>query len=184
MGQGSGKDGKGGPGGPVPSDFGLWKAFVRDVTPLKAGARDDKADLGKPVNPPPRIPATEIEKSSPKLNPPAQPPQLDMRTERRLKQGKISIDGTLDLHGYSQDKAHRVLNEFVLNAYAADKRCLLVITGKGRGTEEGVGVLKQKLPGWLSMPPLQDKVLKSLPAAPKHGGGGAWYVYLKRQRPV
>jgi DNA-nicking Smr family endonuclease len=72
------------------------------------------------------------------------------------------------------------LNEFVVNAQAGGKRCVLVITGKG--LSRGVGVLRQKLPQWIAMPPLRGLVLKSYPAVQRDGGTGAWYLYLKRDR--
>jgi len=65
---------------------------------------------------------------------------------------------------------------------------LLVITGKGRGSRDldfmtdRRGVLKHQVPQWLSMPPLGPLVLQVVQAAPKDGGTGAYYVYLRRQR--
>ena len=48
--------------------------------------------------------------------------------------------------------------------------------------EEEPGVLKRNLPRWLAMPPLADKVLAIRPALPQHGGEGAFYVLLRRER--
>ena len=103
----------------------------------------------------------------------------------------MPIDGRIDLHGRNQEQAHRLLEEFVLSSHARGKRCLLVITGKGKGgltAQEAYahdlqpGILKQKVPQWLSMPPLGSIILKTYPAVPRDGGGGALYVYLKRAR--
>ncbi|MFW5655927.1 MAG: Smr/MutS family protein, partial [Roseicyclus sp.] len=44
------------------------------------------------------------------------------------------------------------------------------------------GVLKQQVPGWLTAPPLGALVLEVREAHQRHGGGGAYYVYLKRRR--
>ncbi|MBT6895418.1 MAG: Smr/MutS family protein, partial [Rhodobacterales bacterium] len=44
------------------------------------------------------------------------------------------------------------------------------------------GVLRQSLPDWLSGPSVSDKVLQVTQAQPKHGGTGAFYVYLRRKR--
>lgn len=116
-------------------------------------------------------------------------PQLDRRTEEKLRKGKLPIDGKIDLHGLTQDEAYEALNKFIESAVAADKRCVLVITGKGKAksTSEdwltpSQGVLKQRTPEWLSSPPLNHFVLKFFPAQPRHGGSGALYVYLKRRR--
>lgn len=182
-------------GGLGPDDFRLWKEFTRDIEPLDGILLDEPAaaqqasptphKISKPASqaaaPPARIPAPS----------PTQPPQLDARTELRLKRGKMPIEGRLDLHGYNQEQAHEMLKDFLLVAHARGKRCLLVITGKGQrgarqedsyANEPSVGILKQKLPQWLSMPPLREIVLKTFQAAPQDGGSGACYIYLKRTR--
>lgn len=98
----------------------------------------------------------------------------------------MPIEARLDLHGMTQEQAHTRLVDFITRAHAAGKRCILVITGKGlsrgHGEETSTGVLRQKLPLWLSMPPLRSLVLKSYPAIQRDGGTGAWYLYLKRTR--
>ncbi len=62
---------------------------------------------------------------------------------------------------------------------------VLVITGKGRreadGSEPtGAGVLRRRLPQWLSDPDLRVHVSGFAPAHRDHGGAGAWYVFLRR----
>lgn len=184
-----GKKGKSGLG---EEDFHLWKAFTRDITPFHSTPDEDGDEAFLCINqPPPKPLAPSREKpvrpSPSKMSEP-QSAELDLRTELRLRRGKMPIEGRLDLHGCTQDKAHRLLETFLLSAHAQGKRCVLVITGKGktaRQIEDGeaaVGVLRQKLPQWLAMPPLRGVVLKALPAVPKDGGTGAWYVYLRRQR--
>jgi DNA-nicking Smr family endonuclease len=108
--------------------------------------------------------------------------QLDRKTLTRLKQGKIPVEGILDMHGMTQDQAHARLIQFVSQSFAAQKRCVLVITGKGSRSDTGVGVLKSRFPDWISIPPLNDMVLRYHTANAKHGGKGAYYLYLKRQR--
>ena len=74
-----------------------------------------------------------------------------------------------------------------MRAHRAGKRCLLVITGKGMTTKQGVakaGVLKENVPRWLNEPSLRRHVLAFAYARPEHGGEGALYVLLKREREV
>jgi DNA-nicking Smr family endonuclease len=52
-----------------------------------------------------------------------------------------------------------------------------VITGKG---SSGDGVLRRRVPEWLSQPPLRQIVAGLSEAHRRHGGGGALYVALKR----
>lgn len=182
------KDGKRGKG-LGEEDFRLWKAFTRDIDPLHGDAIAD--DIDPAIMPQPGVMAEKVQKKSsipqpsiPSASLPKQPPQLDGRTELRLKRGQMPIDGRLDLHGCNQEQAHRLLHDFVMNAHGRGKRCLLVITGKGVRHEGGEGILKQRVPQWLGVPPLRDVVLKVFQAAPQHGGGGASYIYLKRQRGI
>ena len=115
-------------------------------------------------------------------------PNMDKRNFDRLKKGKMTVDGTLDLHGLTLAEAHPRLNAFVRGAHASHKRLLLVITGKGKSSSDHSimpvrrGVLRHQVPQWLSMAPLAPLVLQVTQATQKHGGGGAYYVYLRRQR--
>ena len=111
-------------------------------------------------------------------------PGLDGRTAERLRRGQLPIEATLDLHHHTQAEAHARLHRFLASATAAGKRCVLVITGKGSRpaadrTHE-TGVLKRALPRWLEAE--SARVLACHPAQAKHGGGGAFYVLLRRQR--
>lgn len=123
---------------------------------------------------------------------------LDGRNAERLIKGKLEIEGRIDLHGQRQDAAQRVLGDFIRRNHAYGKRCVLVITGKGRSLRnqpeedaanagrftisERKGVLFDLVPVWLSAPDLAPYVVAFHPAQAKHGGSGALYVYLRRER--
>lgn len=137
-----------------------------------------------------------------------QPPKmqrgLDGKNRRRMERGKLDIDGRIDLHGMTEAQAHQELERYIISAASAGKRLVLVITGKGKGRDwqgnplpvpdapwerkggfsmpTGSGVLRRMAPQWLAMPPLSAYVVETAPAQPKHGGSGAIYVYLRRQR--
>nr|WP_239113317.1 Smr/MutS family protein [Shimia biformata] len=114
------------------------------------------------------------------------PLQMDKKTFGRLKRGKLMPEGRIDLHGMTIDQAHPALTGFILRASAEGKRLVLVITGKGKSKpDDGPipvrrGVLKHQVPQWLSMPPMASHVLQVAEAHLKHGGTGAYYVYLRR----
>ena len=73
---------------------------------------------------------------------------------------------------------------------------VLVITGKGASpfashtlhghdhfyAPEREGRLRRSFPDWLHEPEFRVHVLGFQPAHPKHGGGGAFYVKLRRVR--
>ena len=119
-------------------------------------------------------------------------PGLDRNTARRLKQGRVDPDARIDLHGMTSEQAHRALFSFLMRESAHGSRCVLVITGKGgrvrnddfsmRDPEPGSGVLKSMTPHWLATPPLSHLVVGVFQAHIRHGGDGALYVYLRKQR--
>lgn len=116
------------------------------------------------------------------------PLRMDRRTHQQLTRGKLAPEARIDLHGMTLAEAHPELIRFVLNAHAAGKRLILVITGKGKRADDPgpipqrVGVLRHQVPHWLRQPPLGTLVQQIAPAHLKHGGGGAYYIYLRRAR--
>ncbi len=173
-------------------ELSLWGRFIEGINPL----HKSKTNTSNPSPTQKKQTHTQSRKASPPLAPtshPIQKPQqnLDRRTLTKLKSGKMDIEGRIDLHGKTQDQAYHALKGFLTSAFAQQKRCVLVITGKGgrhkqedvfSSIPQGQGVLKTRLPDWLSTSPLNDIVLRHEPAQAKHGGGGAFYIYLKRQR--
>lgn len=172
----------------TPDEARIWRSVVRDVAPLPGRvaapaeteppepARDPVAVAPAPrpappaVAPPPAaLPALQHGRS----------PGVDKRTAERLSKGEMAIDAVLDLHGLTQDTAHSQLVGFVGRAYKSGRRCLLVITGKGR---DGGGVLRGQVPRWLNQPGLRERILSFSYARPQHGGEGALYVLVRRRR--
>ncbi len=142
--------------------------------------------LGKP-QPRTRKPAHNLAPSLPdQLN--RSPVQMDQKAFGKLKRGKLKPEGRIDLHGMTLDRAHPALSRFILSAHKSGKRLVLVITGKGKQRDEGGpipvrhGVLRHQVPQWLGTAPLSSVVLQVSQAHVSHGGGGAYYVYLRRQR--
>lgn len=178
---------------PEPSeDARLLEHAFRDVEPLpgrKINA-DGPARPAAPKSPAPIIRrragkvASPAAAAKPKL-PPLEmgaAPGLDKRMAQKLKRGKVEIDGRIDLHGMTQDRAYRALGDFLATSQSLGRRCVLVITGKGLNPETGAGVLKTATPRWLNEQPNRGRVLSFAQAQPQHGGGGALYVYLRRPK--
>lgn len=110
---------------------------------------------------------------------------MDAGAFGKLKRGKLRPEARIDLHGMTVSQAHPALVSFVLGAQAAGKRLVLVITGKGRVSDDlapmpvRTGRLRHDVPRWLMLPPLGPLVLQIAPAHRRHGGEGALYVYLR-----
>lgn len=154
----------------------LWRYVTKDIKPLDSKPRHEnrKPSTGKSAVKASRRPATAQH----------HPPQkksndVDRSTDEKLRRGQMAIDARIDLHGMGQDRAHETLNEFLLSEYHHGCRCILVITGKGK---DGKGVLRTLVPEWLREGTLMNIVLRFYPAKPQHGGDGALYVLLRRQR--
>ena len=169
----------------TPEEKALWELVTRHADPLRQALEDEE-----PQEIPIRKPTARSYKSRqavpivkdskmPELAPGSYA-GVDGSTAEKFRRGDYPIDATLDLHGMSRQKAHRALEDFLLRQYGRGARCLLVITGKGTG--KGTGVLRESLPGWLTHPDLRPMVLAVDGARPKHGGGGAYYILLKRKR--
>ena len=118
----------------------------------------------------------------------AEPLRMDAKAFGKMSRGKLSPEARIDLHGMTLAEAQPELIRFVLNAHADGLRLVLVITGKGKHRDDGgpipqrFGVLRHQVPVWLRQMPLVAVVLQTAEAHLKHGGGGAYYVYLRRSR--
>ena len=174
--------------GPDEDDDRLWRAVTEGVEPLKGKRR--AAPKAQPAAPKPSQRATP---APPASSPPppsrgSTPPLvmgqgagIDKRTVQRLKRGQLPIEARLDLHGLTQKEAHGRLDNFLARAQDRGLRCVLVITGKGRVSQDG-GILRQMVPRWLNTPPSRGRVLSMSQAQPKDGGGGALYLLLRKRR--
>ena len=113
--------------------------------------------------------------------------RMDRKAFDRLKRGKLHPEAKLDLHGMTLAQAHPALIGFILSAHSSGKRLVLVITGKGKDRDDGNpipvrrGILRHQVPDWLRQSPLGGVILQVAPAHIRHGGGGAYYVYLRRR---
>lgn len=188
-------------------DRALWQKVAETAKPLSRPRAlplpDDLDPQARPRPTPPKpdpVPRFRVGQSAPPSPPrfdlapdPAdrltrQPPQMDRKNYEKLKRGKLRPEARIDLHGMTLAQAHPALTGFILRAHGDGKRVVLVITGKGRDSDEGGpipvrrGILRHQVPHWLHSPPLGAMVLQVVPANRRHGGTGAYYVYLRRVR--
>lgn len=112
---------------------------------------------------------------------------IDKNTASRFVKGNYKIEATIDLHGYTEKEAFFAVADFIKNSYIQNKRCVLIITGKGIKKEtdlwyESKGVINQALLNWVNHPDIRPFILSIAQAKQSDGGSGAFYVLLKRQR--
>ncbi|HFB84034.1 MAG TPA: DNA mismatch repair protein MutS [Thermodesulfatator sp.] len=99
-----------------------------------------------------------------------------------LREGLVSPQRHLDLHGLSVDQAQAALETFLRESVAAGCHCILIIHGRGLSSPRGP-VLKGLVQRWLSRSFWRRYVVAFASAPPYDGGPGATYVLL-RQRPA
>jgi DNA-nicking Smr family endonuclease len=186
-------------------DRQLWSAVARTVAPARL-KKPSFVDAAKPtLTTPKRKQSFEVQdfrigETARDTTPGSQlapsiserlaqaPIQMDHATHKKMQRGKLKPEGRIDLHGMTLAQAHPALIRFVQSAHDDGKRLILVITGKGKHRDDPGpipirrGVLKHQVPNWLHAPPLGRLVLDIREAHLRHGGTGAYYVYLRRSR--
>lgn len=161
-----------------PEERRLWRRVARTVRPTP-GRRLVPEDEVEPLKAGGTMAAAK-ERAGNTVQAPKRPgPVEDLSGQRRIRRGQSEIDARLDLHGHTQETAHRELVAFILRESASGSRCILVITGKGR---LGAGVLRARLRDWISNPDLRPVVAGYARAHPRHGGEGAVYIFLRARR--
>jgi len=100
---------------------------------------------------------------------------LQKKLQRRIRQGQIRPEASLDLHGMRQQEALQALDSFLGNALGSGMRMLIVVHGQGYRSQSDA-VLKPLVQRWLAN---QPQVLGWCPAQPRDGAAGASYVYLR-----
>jgi len=108
-----------------------------------------------------------------------------------LSNNKIEkeIIKTIDLHGFSLENANNVIEEFIIQCFKKNVNKIIVITGKGLRSKsirnpyvsKDLSILKHSVPGFIKSKPNLMKIIKKIEEAKiEDGGGGAFYIYLKR----
>lgn len=172
----------------------LWGLVAKTARPLRPSKpaplvqtlKKGKATASKPAFSIDHFEIGSRPGSRPLPQPTVRPkPTMDAKKFGKLKKGRLVPEATLDLHGMTQAEAYPELIGFVSRAATRGMRLVLVITGKGKSKNneafyEVSGVLRQNVPGWLASPAIKPLILEVVQAHQKHGGGGAYYVYLRR----
>ncbi|MBA4759737.1 Smr/MutS family protein [Sphingosinicella sp.] len=169
---------------PSEAEAALWAKVTASVRPLKARAAPPPETPRPRVNVRPQpVEAPAISRERAAAAP--EDASLDGGWDRRIRKGSIEAERTVDLHGHTQDEAYNALSGALERAWRDDVRTLLVITGKIRPAgEDGRprGVIAANFSRWAATPALRPFIAAIRPAHPRHGGGGAWYVILRRKR--
>ena len=108
-----------------------------------------------------------------------------------LSNNKIEkkIIKTIDLHGFSLENANNVIEEFIIQCFKKNVNKIIVITGKGLRSKsirnpyasKDLSILKYSVPDFIKLKPNLMKIIKKIEEAEiEDGGGGAFYIFLKK----
>ena len=177
-------------------DIELWEKARQAVVPLQPGSSIDhpqkKPAIKSTLRTPPQAAARPM-KPAVRMEPP-QLTGLDRRLTQKLMRGQVPFEAKLDLHGLGAGESRMQLASFLRAARSQGHRLVLVVTGKGASpfarhtlhgdkhyhVPERQGRLRRLVSDWLHEPEFREHVSGFQPAHPKHGGGGAYYVRLRR----
>ena len=179
------------------AEIDIWRRVAETVTPRPGSVLPEapRPPAPRPEPAPPPRPAAErpapprsyaVASYVPPVSAPKPPPVgLERRYKRRVADGRIPVEGVLDLHGMTQSQAHAALHHFLVGAQRDGARLVIVVTGKGvkdRGRWDAAepGVLRRAVPFWLRDARLRAIVVGFEEAAVGHGGAGALYIRLRR----
>ena len=100
---------------------------------------------------------------------------------------------SIDLHGYTLDEANKTIEDFINKAFYENIYKLIVVTGKGLHSEnekdpyvsKDLGILKYSVPEFITNnASLMNMINEITDAKVEDGGGGAFYIFLKKNKSI
>jgi len=102
-------------------------------------------------------------------------PGIQKNTVKTLRRGRFKVRAEIDLHGCTQKEALSYLNTFLEKCTIEKFNCVLIITGKGKGSPNRCSIIREAAIMSLRQKP---QVLAYSTALQSDGGTGALYVLL------
>ena len=115
--------------------------------------------------------------------------KLDNKDFLEEKKNKIQLEKSIDLHGYTLDKANKIIYEFILSCYSNNVRKIKVITGKGSRSKnkenpyqsESLGILKYSVPEYIKSNYELNRVIKDIKETDIEDiSKGSFDIFLKK----
>ena len=116
-------------------------------------------------------------------------PNKDLNYKKEINKKIRSID----LHGYSLDEANKTIEIFITKAFSENINKLIVVTGKGLHSQnekdpyvsKNLSILKYSIPEFISNNAnLMSMINEMSDAKIEDGGGGAFYIFLKKKKSI
>ena len=116
-------------------------------------------------------------------------PNKDHKTSNQ-KSFKIK---SIDLHGYTLDEANKTIEEFIHQSFKEKVNKIIVVTGKGLHSQneknpyvsKDLSILKYSVPEFIeNNKSLMNIIYEIKDASIDDGGGGAFYIFLKKNKSI
>tara|TARA_B100001093_G_scaffold207432_1_gene199396 strand:+ start:2178 stop:2600 length:423 start_codon:yes stop_codon:yes gene_type:complete len=100
---------------------------------------------------------------------------------------------TIDLHGLSLHDANKTIKRFIKDSFLESVSKIIVVTGKGLHSKnekdpyvsKDLSILKYSVPEFISKNKDLMKIIYEIKDAEiKDGGGGAFYIFLKKNKTI
>jgi DNA-nicking Smr family endonuclease len=113
--------------------------------------------------------------------------------DNKLKKKSSLKIKSIDLHGYTLDQANKFIESFIIKSYEENINKLIVVTGKGLHSQnekdpyvsKDLSILKYSVPEFISNNKNLMKIIYEMKDAKiEDGGGGAFYIFLKKNKAI
>ena len=100
---------------------------------------------------------------------------------------------SIDLHGYTLDEANKTIEEFIYQSFKEKANKIIVVTGKGLHSQneknpyvsKDLSILKYSVPEFIENNKSLMKIIYEIKdASIDDGGGGAFYIFLKKNKSI
>ena len=113
--------------------------------------------------------------------------------DKNFQKKKFLNIRSIDLHGYTLEEANKSIENFILKSFKEKIHKLIVITGKGLHSQneknpyvsKDLSILKYSVPEFISNnKKLMNIIYEITDAKIEDGGGGAFYIFLKKNKSI
>ena len=110
--------------------------------------------------------------------------------DSKLYKKKNSKTRNIDLHGFSLDEANKTIKKLIDKSFDEFVSKIIVVTGKGLHSNvekdpyvsKNLSILKYSVPEFIKNDlELMKKIIEIKDADTADGGGGAFYIFLKKK---
>jgi DNA-nicking Smr family endonuclease len=110
-----------------------------------------------------------------------------------IKKKNILATKTIDLHGYTLNKANEIIEKFIKESFLKKVTKIIVVTGKGLHSQnemdpyvsKKLGILKYSVPEFIKKnTDLMNIIYEIKEASIEDGGEGAFYIFLKKNKSI